>query len=222
MHETLVKVCGITSVDDALVALDLGADWIGINLVAGPRRIARPAAEHIIRNVPNAQRVVALVQADRTGLAQQVVDALCQCGLRRVQLYGTPVAQAVAEFQSVGIETIMVQPFGDASAAASIHETLSACGRATPEYLLLDASDKRKLGGTGRLANWDAIVECRQAGCFGRWPTLLLAGGLTPDNVRAAIDQVTPFGVDVSSGVESAPGRKDKSKLRDFIATVRG
>ncbi len=222
MHKKLVKVCGITSVDDALVTVDLGADWIGVNLVAGPRRIDCGVAEEILLNVPDAHRVVALVRVTDRGGRNVVIDTLQRSGLHRVQLYGAPITRTVADFQSMGLESVMVQPFGDASAAVSIDEILAGCADAKPEYLLLDAHDERKLGGTGRRANWDAVAGCRQDGCFDRWPTLLLAGGLTPDNVRTAIDQVQPFGVDVCSGVESAPGRKDPSKLREFIAAVRG
>ena len=226
----LLKICGITNIDDARYALDAGADWIGLNLVAGPRRIDISAAEAILSKLDDPSRVVVLVHLTRGALPDQLPETLRGQGVRRIQIYGDPVADAVRRLSAEGFESILVHHVGDEASLASLDVILADCRESRPKYVLFDASsakvggrytDAGRLGGTGRRADWDAIAHARSIGRDGQWPTLLLAGGLTPANVAQAIRKLSPAGVDVSSGVELRPGRKSSKKIAAFVAAVR-
>ncbi len=227
----LLKVCGITGVDDARYALDAGVDWIGLNLVAGPRRIDIPAAEAILSKLDEPSRVVVLVHLTRGALPDQLPKTLRGHGVRRIQIYGDPIPDAVRRLTAEGFESILVHHVGNEASLASLDVILANCRESRPKYVLFDASsagaggryrDAGQHGGTGRRADWDAIARARAAGRDGQWPTVLLAGGLTPANVAGAIRKLSPAGVDVSSGVESRPGRKSRMKIAAFVAAVRG
>ncbi len=99
---------------------------------------------------------------------------------------------------------------------------LIACGEHKPDHVLLDAGIPDQLGGTGRRLDWERLAKERSAGRFNDWPAVILAGGLTPANVAEAIRLTNPAGVDVSSGVETNPGRKDHAKVERFIQATRG
>ena len=217
----IVKICGITSTFDAVSALDAGADWIGLNLVAGPRRIEPTRAAEIVSALPDAHRAVVLVALESGRISEPVEDVLRQAGVSRLQIYGDTNAGAVAELLTGGFEVIVVQQIVDATSFEALDRLLGQCGAARPTYALLDAPAGSRLGGTGRRADWDLIARTRNAGQMEDWPPVLLAGGLTPDNVADAVATLRPSGVDVSSGVESAPGSKDAGKVRAFIAAAR-
>ncbi len=217
----LVKICGITSAEDARMALDAGADWIGLNLVGGPRRMDMESAEQIVRRVDDPSRVVTLIYLDQGRLPENDLRHLRELGIRRFQLYGEPVAPALAQLKDTACETIIVQPVRDESSLERLDERLADCAAHRPDWVLFDAAVDGQLGGTGQRANWNVIERARSAGRFGDWPDFLIAGGLTPGNIRSAIQKVTPCGIDVSSGVERAPGRKDIEKIRALVRAVR-
>ncbi len=223
----IIKVCGITCADDARMALDAGVDWLGLNLVAGPRRIELPVAEAIATSLDDAARVVALIGASADALPEETLDRLATAGVRSVQVYvrvaggSEETSECLRQLAARGFETIAVQPIVDEASFAGMATVLATCGDRPPRYVLFDAAATGKLGGTGRTADWSLIAGAIRRGTLDGWPPILLAGGLNPSNVREAIRSVMPAGVDVCSGVESTPGRKDPEKLHALVAAVR-
>ncbi|HNQ21598.1 MAG TPA: phosphoribosylanthranilate isomerase [Phycisphaerae bacterium] len=222
-RQTLVKICGITTADDACMAVEAGADLIGLNLVAGPRRVTLAVAERILAVMPDsANRAVLLLRLRAGRLTAAGGQLLASHPGLHVQLYGDISPPAVIELGREGVRCILVHHVESEDSFNSVRRTLEACAGHAPAYVLLDAGVPGRLGGTGTKADWDAIAEARGRGVFDGWPPLLLAGGLTPDNVAQAVRRAQPAGVDVSSGVECAPGCKDRAKVRAFIEAVRG
>jgi len=218
----IVKICGVTSKEDAKQALDAGADWIGLNLVAGPRRIHAGQAIEIIQALPDPSSAVVLWNvAEEAWLADGGLRSLLDAGVRRVQLYGAVSPDVFVEAAGSGLETIMVWHVAGKTSLSEWETFLGRCGQARPDYVLFDARVEGQLGGTGLTADWDALETCRRDGSWNHWPRVILAGGLTPDNVGPAAARTNPFGVDVSSGVESEPGRKDYRKVEAFIRAAR-
>lgn len=217
----LIKICGITNVDDARCALDAGADWVGLNLVGGPRQIDPATAEQIVRGLDDPSCAVVLVRAAAEGIPQILTDMLRRCAVRRIQLYGERSPDVLRQAKESDLEVIAVQHVSEEAALAELDEFLSACGAQRPDYVLLDAPPGPHEGGTGKRADWDLLARARRAGRFAAWPPILLAGGLNPDNVAEAVEALGPDGVDVSSGVESSPGRKDPARVKAFIQAAR-
>ena len=224
----IIKACGITCSDDAHMAFDSGVDWVGLNLVEGPRRIELSVAEKIATSIDDPARLVILIGTSAESVPGEALDRLAAVGVRRLQVYVQPVGRARETSRCLcllvarGFETIAVQPVTDAASFVDAAEVLSECGDHPPNHVLLDAAVAGRLGGTGCVVDWELIAEAKRQGQFDGWPPVLLAGGLNPTNVAAAIRLVRPAGVDVCSGVESAPGRKDAGKLRSLVAAVRG
>ncbi len=217
----LVKICGITNLEDAKFALDAGADRIGLNLVTGPRRLGLSVAVRILSRLDDPSRAVVLVRQDKGRIAETIARELRVLCVRQLQLYGEVTPAAVEHLAAEGFESIIVQPvIGDESLAA-LDAFLEGCGKERPSYVIVDAAAPGMLGGTGQRADWGAIARARAAGRYDRWPPLIIAGGLTAENVAEAIDVLAPAGVDVSSGVERGPGLKDPAKIEAFIETVR-
>ena len=201
---TRVKICGITRWEDAHLAVELGAAALGFNFyLPSPRHIAPAGARAITSKLPALIVPVGVFanEADDQAVARVAKEA----GVSVIQLHGPefpPLDRALAGFRLIR--------------AVAVRENFR------PEMLrelgggafLLDAFDTRLLGGTGRPFNW---ALARGANRFG---TIILAGGLTPENVGQAIREVRPFAVDVASGVEAAPGVKDPAKLQAFFAAV--
>ena len=218
----LVKICGITNLDDARFALDAGADWIGLNLVAGPRRIELPMAQRILSGLDDASRAVVLVRMEKDRIDNALVAALRDEGVQRVQLYGEVTPSAVSQLARAGLASILVHHAAGDASVVSLSELLESFSAVKPSHLLVDAQTLNALGGTGQKADWAALVRARAQGLDAKWPPLILAGGLTPMNVRDGIETVRPIGVDVSSGVELKPGRKDPAKVNAFLTAVHG
>jgi phosphoribosylanthranilate isomerase len=195
-----VKVCGTTSEDDALLAVALGADAVGFVFAPSPRQIAPSVAGDIAKRLPPE---VLTVGVFRDETPQRVVEIVNGVGLKGAQLHGHEPAGATRYVaRRVGF-TIKAFRAGDPAVASA--------GEHGADAILLDAADP----GSGRVFDW-RLAEGAAAGT-----RLVLAGGLTPDNVAEAIAQVRPWGVDVVSGVEAAPGRKDPGRLRAFIEAAR-
>ena len=228
----LVKICGITDEADALAAVRAGADWIGLNLVGGPRRVGLPRATAILSALgesadarpadSSAASAVVLVRIE-SSLPDQTLAELRAAGAGRVQLYGEIKPGIVAALRSDGWSVVTVHHMTDADSLRGVAEFLSACPKgAEPDFVLLDAMAPGKLGGTGLAVDWEMLAREREAGRFDGWPPIILAGGLNPENVARAVEFVRPVGVDVSSGVESAPGKKDAARMREFVAAAKG
>lgn len=201
---TKVKICGLTSVADAQAAAAAGADMIGLMFYEGsPRHITLPQAVEISRALsPFVLKVGVFVNPEEA----QVLEAIAACGLNLLQFHGDESSAFCTQFGIMSMKALRVQDAASIAALENYHT----------EAYLLDAYSKSGLGGTGEKFNWDLAVDAQK---FGK--PIFLAGGLTPENVADAVKQVRPFAVDVSSGVESAPGKKDAAKVRAFIEAVR-
>jgi phosphoribosylanthranilate isomerase len=198
----MVKVCGITRLDDALAAARLGATAVGLVLWPGSPRYVEPArAAEIAAALPPE---VASVGVFVNQPIDDVRRAAAEIGLSAIQLHGDePPSYAAA----------LGYPVWRALALTAVPEVLAEWDAAAT--ILLDAHDPVRRGGTGRTIDWS------EAARVARLRPVILAGGLTPDNVRPAIEAVRPFGVDVSSGVEAAPGVKDPDKMARFLERAR-
>ena len=206
---TRVKICGITRLEDARVAVELGAHALGFNFYEkSPRCIAPADAWKIIRKLPALVSTVGIfVNWD----VASVVALAKSLQLSAVQLHGDESAAVTA---ACARHVPVIKAFR-ASAKFSAAQIRS---HSAASSFLLDASrpdtNSASFGGTGRLADWEVAKRLAQ-----KYP-VLLAGGLTPENVDEAILAVRPYAVDVASGVESSPGKKDPAKLRAFFAAV--
>jgi phosphoribosylanthranilate isomerase len=199
-----VKICGITSVDDAEAAVEAGADALGLVFYEGsPRCVTLEKAAEISAVLPvSVARVGVFVDAEE----EFVRDAIDAAGLDTIQLHGSETPEYCARFESVWKAFRMEGP-----------ETLERLELYPTSAWLLDSHVPGQVGGTGARFNWELAVAAKE---FGR--PIVLAGGLTPENVREAIDRVHPWGVDVSSGVERAPGRKIAARMKAFVEAVQG
>ncbi len=195
-----VKICGITTEDDALLAAALGADAVGLVFAASSRRITSGRARDVVRRLPPEILTVGVFRNERK---ERVTDIANRIGLRAVQLHGQEspadtrwiAARVPAVIRALSANDPVLQrfeEFGDVQ-------------------LLIDSPQP----GSGTAFDWQSLVAMKIEHPF------ILAGGLSPGNVRVAIDSVAPWGVDVSSGVEAQPGRKDPVKVRRFIAAAK-
>lgn len=200
-----VKICGITRVADALVAAEAGADALGFMFYASsPRCMNHERAAQIIRELPP---FVARVGVFVNPTEAEVREAIARCGIDTLQFHGQETPEFCRKFELKTIKAFRIRD------AASLQATVAY----SAEAWLLDSYVAGQLGGTGARFNWDLAVEAVRS----RRP-VILAGGLTPENAAEAVRQVRPYGLDVSSGVESAPGLKDSAKVRAFIAATKG
>jgi len=216
----LVKICGITTAEDAKAALHAGADWIGLNLVAGPRRIVLETALAIARSLKDATRVVALLGDETSAARAAILASLAGAGVGAVQCYGPDATQLARDAGDSGLKTILVEHVvGDAHSSAW-KRCADRCREGRASFVLLDASDGVRLGGTGKTLVWQELAEALEP-ARDALPPIILAGGLTAQNIGRAIAQLGPAGVDVSSGVEDAPGQKNARLMRAFVEAVR-
>jgi phosphoribosylanthranilate isomerase len=199
-----VKICGITSVADGVAAAEAGADMIGLMFYErSPRNISVATAAEISRALsPFIVKVGVFVNPDE----DTVMRAIGECGVTLLQFHGEETPEFCTQFGVMSMKAFRVR---DAT-------SLSALPNYATDAYLLDAYSPDAHGGTGAKFNWDLAIEAKQHG-----KPIFLAGGLTPENIGEAVRKVEPFGVDVSSGVESGPGQKDHAKVRAFIQAVR-
>jgi len=199
-----VKICGITNVADGRAAAEAGADMLGfVFCEQSPRRVALETAAEIVRAMPPfIVKAGVFVNASE----ELVFRAIAECGLSLLQFHGDESPEYCAQFGVMSMKAFRIRD----------EESL----RALPDYKtdawLLDAYSPDKAGGTGKTFNWDLAIEARKLG-----RPIFLAGGLTPENVAEAVRRVEPYAVDVSSGVEAAPGRKDVAKVKAFIEVAK-
>lgn len=199
-----VKICGITNLEDALSAVEAGADALGfVFYAASPRHIFPEQATRIISQLPPFVQTVGLFVNEELNTVNEVADL---CRLDLVQLHGDESADYCQQISRRVLKAFRVRsltcldPIKDYRVAGYLLDTFS------PSFY----------GGTGTSFNWEIATEAVK-----RHQRIILAGGLTPDNVAEAIRQVGPYGVDVSSGVEAGPGKKDREKVREFIRNAK-
>ena len=215
-----VKICGITRPEDAAAAARAGADAIGLNFVAGPRKIQPQHAPAILEAVPDRLNVWLLADVSNGDLPDPLKGITTGGRVSHVQMYGSVAPDALVRLNGRGLRTVAVRQVADQRFADQADAWLRQCRPVVPDLILLDAAGPLP-GGTGRTLNWDMIAACQRAGRFDGWPPIVLAGGLTPGNVARAIRTVAPTWVDVSSGVESSPGCKDAAKIEAFVKTAK-
>jgi phosphoribosylanthranilate isomerase len=207
-----IKICGITTPADAELAVRLGADAVGLNFYTqSPRHITAEQAAAIVNALPLFVEPVALFVNEALEVAHHVAHGL---GIHTIQFHGEHHLTQCAH-QARLIPAFSVR---DASSLDYIRQsiaTMHATWGRPPAAVLVDAHVPGMHGGTGQTAPWHLLVG------FDAGVPLILAGGLTPENVADAIRVVRPYAVDVASGVESAPGRKDPDRLRRFIENAR-
>jgi phosphoribosylanthranilate isomerase len=201
-----VKICGITSAADAQAAIEAGANLLGFNFYPkSPRHISEDRAAEIRSKLPKKVKAVGIFV---NVLAADVVTLRSSVGLDAVQLHGDEPPEMVAEIAPV-VPVIKAFRVEQEFPITTLDEYSQAFA------FLFDAAHTDQYGGTGRTTDWDVA---RRASLKHR---IILAGGLKVENVAAAVRIVRPYGIDVASGVESSPGKKDHGLLRDFIKEVR-
>lgn len=197
-----VKICGITSEDDALLSVAMGADAVGFVFAPSPRQVHPETVRDILRHLPHDVLTVGVFRDERP---ERVVEVVSRTGLKGAQLHGGEPASEVRFVRERVPFVIQALPAGDARLAEA------GTGPGAADVVLVDSPEP----GSGSVFDWSQ-AEGAPSGV-----RLMLAGGLTPDNLEQAIRKVRPWGVDVSSGVESAPGRKDATLLRRFVEVAK-
>ncbi|MCM3741187.1 phosphoribosylanthranilate isomerase [Oceanobacillus luteolus] len=196
----LVKICGITTREAAIAAVEAGADFIGFVFAESKRKITPAKAAEIAKNVPVSVKKVGVFVNEKPLVMREIAS---EVGLDFIQLHGD---ESSVTAESLPVEIIKALP--------AEKQLLAQHDDYPCDYLLVDTPSKSVRGGTGKTFDWDVLNE---------WKTnkkLILAGGLTPENVQQAIKKVKPVGVDVSSGVET-DGKKDIEKIRQFIKRAK-
>jgi len=199
-----IKICGITNVEDALAALDAGADALGVNFVSSSKRLVDVAVGLAVREAVGDRAEVVAVVANRS--PAELAELRERTGIACLQLHGNEAPDAVRAVLPQAYKAVRI------ATAADVREAWSIPG----ERLLADAKVDGELGGTGRAFDWTLVVELAAV------RPIVLAGGLTPENVAEAVRLVRPFGVDVASGVEAGdPRRKDPERVVRFVRAAR-
>jgi phosphoribosylanthranilate isomerase len=204
---TLVKICGITDLVDALAAVDAGADALGFNFYrASPRYIEPEAARAIIDKLPERILTAGVFVNEKL---EEVKRIQAVSGVMLLQLHGDETPEYCESLREGVLPIMKVFNTGQ-------HFTVEQVLAYDVQLIMLDARDGATRGGTGKLSDWSQAAQAKLVK-----PLCFLAGGLSPANVGAAINAVGPFGVDACSSLELAPGKKDHAKVRDFVAAVR-
>lgn len=198
-----VKVCGTTRLKDALLAVECGADAVGfIFYKKSPRCVTLKTAKEICSQLPPFVHRVGVFVNETAETINRIAD---RCGLDAVQLHGDESPAFCRKIKHRVIKAVRVKDSG----------SLKGLSRYTVDGFLLDAFKEDQRGGTGKVFDWALAQRAKKYG------PVIIAGGLNPRNVKEAIRQVRPYGVDVSSGVEQSPGKKDPKKLKAFLKAVR-
>jgi phosphoribosylanthranilate isomerase len=197
-----VKICGITNLEDASNAVVLGADALGFIFAPSPRQIAPQKASEIIRAIPPLVKTVGVFVNEAPATIREVMQ---HCGLDLIQLHGDESPAFCDEFMPYAIKALRIKDESSLQLSQAYHGTIRA--------LLLDTYSKDMVGGTGKTFDWDLAVRIKNQGI-----PIILSGGLTPSNIAQAINTVRPYAVDVNSGIESYPGKKDYILMKAMMA----
>jgi phosphoribosylanthranilate isomerase len=201
---TKVKICGIKTLNDAKFAIDYGADAIGFVFAESIRNVSKEKARAIVQKLPLFVTTVGLFVNDTA----ENIDAICRfCGLDAIQLHGNErpaLLNKLKDFKTIKAFRIRNE------------KDILPIKKYKPDAILLDGYSENKMGGTGTSFDWKIVKRLRTP------IPVIVAGGLTHLNVSQAIRIVNPYAVDVSSGVESSPGKKDRKLIKKFIDAVKG
>ncbi|WP_447984086.1 phosphoribosylanthranilate isomerase [Nitrospira sp. Nam74] len=202
-----VKICGITNSDDALAAVEAGADALGFVFYKGSSRyVTADVVRRIIASLPPFVMPVGVFVNEDIKVVRDLMDS---CGLALAQLHGDEPAAYCEQLGRPVFKAVRLRDMGSFLSLAEYK------GRAGVRGLVIDTYSESAYGGTGQTTDWSLAAEAAKAA------PVLLAGGLTPENVGEAIIKVRPYGVDVSSGVEASPGKKDHAKVKAFIEAAK-
>lgn len=202
-----VKICGITNSDDALAAVRAGADALGFVFYKGSSRyVTAEVVRRIMASLPPFVMPVGVFVNEDIKVVRDLMDS---CGLALAQLHGD---ESAAYCEQLGRPVFKAVRLRDMGSFLSLAEYK---GRAGVRGFVIDTYSESAYGGTGQTTDWSLAAEAAKAA------PILLAGGLTPENVREAIIKVRPYGVDISSGVEASPGKKDHAKVKVFIEAAK-
>ena len=205
MDKVEVKICGITNYQDASMAVELGAGALGFIFAVSPRQITPQKARDIIRKIPPFVKTVGVFVNEEPSAIKEVIQ---YCGLDLVQLHGDESPDLCCELMPYTIKALRIKD------EASLRTSQTYCGKV--RALLLDSYSKDKAGGTGKTFDWQLAVKIKKLGM-----PVILAGGLGPSNIDDAIRTVRPYAVDVNSGVETRPGKKSHTRMKDLMKKVR-
>jgi phosphoribosylanthranilate isomerase len=212
-----IKICGVTSVEDARMIAEAGADAIGLNFYPGSKRYVTPeTAKRVAASLPpEVLRVGVFVNAPTEDIRQKAADV----GLDLVQLHGDEPPEFVQTLvRAVALPVLRAFRLGPQGARPIINYLQECAQRACQlEMILVEGEEPGSYGGTGKTFDWKAVRSLSELGLT----PVVLAGGLTPENVAEAIETARPAAVDVATGVESSPGRKDARLVRAFIQVAR-
>lgn len=200
---TRIKICGITHPKDALTAVDAGADALGFIFVPDtPRFVNSDQVAAIVAELPPFITTVGIFASKDVAKIKSILD---QCRLDAVQLHADVTPEFCHNLDKRVIKAVRVKD----------ESSLSILSDYDVDAFLLDTYVEGKMGGTGEVFDWNLALRAKHYG------PIIVAGGLNPDNVAQAVRRVKPYGVDVGSGVESEPGRKDPDKIRKFVDAVK-
>lgn len=201
-----VKVCGITNMEDAHLAVSLGADALGFIFAPSPRRIDPDRANDILRGLPPFVQTVGVFVNEDMAVIRKIQRS---CPLNLFQLHGDESPEFCEGLMPFSVKSFQVRN-------DSVSERIRAY-RGKSRAVLLDAYSSHKRGGTGKVFDWNIALRAKALGV-----PLILSGGLNPENIRAAIESVSPYAVDLNSGVEESPGKKSPELLRRCMEIIQG
>ena len=202
---TLVKVCGITNAKDARLAAEAGADAIGLIFAKSPRRVNVDQAKKIAAVLPDNVKKVGVFVSEEPERVRLAVEKV---GLDYVQLHGDESPETVSDLRSKNLKVIKAVRIRDAASLEALEDYEA-------DFFLLDAYSEKARGGTGEKFDWELAKTLRG------YANILVSGGLTPENVRAAIEFFEPYGVDASSSLEETPGTKNDERVRRFVNAAK-
>ena len=202
MDKVKVKICGITNLEDATTAVELGADALGFIFAPSPRQIAPQKARAIIRAVRPFVKTVGVFVDEAPARIREIMQ---HCDLDWIQLHGDESPAFCDELMPHAIKALRIKDKSSLQAGLAYHGKVRA--------LLLDTYSKEKAGGTGKTFDWELAIKIKNQGT-----PIILSGGLTPSNIAAAIHVVRPYAVDVNSGIESYPGKKNPVLMKAVMA----
>jgi phosphoribosylanthranilate isomerase len=212
-----IKICGNTSLEDAQLAVAAGADAVGFVFAPSPRRVTAAQVATITPHLPaELEKIGVFVDAP----VEEIVETVRLCGLTGVQMHSEAGPQAVGQLRhelGPGFRILRVLHFGPATA----EQTAAVFDDANADAILVDSRSATAMGGTGIAFDWKKARETLFPTAEARSLRFVVAGGLHPENVAEAIATLAPWGVDVVSGVEAEPGRKDAAKVKVFVANAR-
>lgn len=200
-----VKICGITNPQDASMAVEMGVDALGFIFTPSPRQITPEKARNIISAIPPFVKTVGVFVDENSSTIRQIIRS---CGLDLVQLHGDESPEVCNELMPYTIKAFQIKDESSLSAIRQYQGRVRA--------ILFDTYSEKKSGGTGKTFEWELAIRGKQEGI-----PIILSGGLNPYNVERAISFVNPYAVDVSSGIEDRPGKKNPFLIKELMETIR-